>query len=159
PKTMIDRGYGVVYSIAPSRLRAGEIWAGSDTGLIHITRDSGKTWSNVTPKNLGPWSKISQIDASHFDAATAYASLDRHRMEDYKPYIYRTHDYGKSWHLIATGLEEPAYLNCVREDPVKRGLLYGCTELGVVVSFDDGAHWQSLQLNLPTVSVRDLEIH
>ncbi len=150
---------GVVYSIAPSRLKAGEIWAGSDTGLVHVTRDGGKTWTNVTPKGLGPWSKISQIDTSHFDAGTAYISVDRHRMEDYKPYIYRTRDYGKTWDLIAGGLEEPAYMNCVREDTVRRGLLYGCTELGVVVSFDDGANWQSLQLNLPPVSVRDLVVH
>ena len=123
PAIKIQLGYGVVYSIAPSRLRSGEIWAGSDTGLIHLTRDGGKTWANVTPKGLGPWSKVSQIDASHFDAGTAYASIDRHRMEDYKPYIYRTRDYGKNWDVIAGGLEEPAYLNCVREDPVRRGLL------------------------------------
>jgi len=159
PRLKIRQGYGVVYSIAPSAKQAGVIWAGTDTGFIHLTRDAGKTWTNLTPKNLGPWSKISQIDASHFDAATAYASVDRHRMEDYKPYLYRTRDYGKTWDLINGGLEEPAYLNCVREDPVKRGLLYGCTELGVVVSFDDGASWQSLQLNLPPVSVRDLVVH
>ncbi|SRR5579883_220840 len=159
PVVKIQRGYGVVYSIAPSRKEANTIWAGSDTGLIQLTRDGGKTWSNVTPRGLPPWSKVSQIDASHFDAGTAYASIDRHRMEDYKPYIYRTRDYGKTWSLIAGGLEEPAYMNCVREDPVRRGLLYGCTELGVVVSFDDGASWQSLQLNLPPVSVRDLTVH
>ncbi len=151
--------HGVVYSIAPSRLKAGEIWAGTDTGKLHVTRDGGKTWTDITPKGLGPWSKVSQIDASHFDAATAYVSIDRHRTEDYKPYIYRTRDYGKTWDLIAGGLEEPAYVNCVREDPVRRGLLYGCTELGVVVSFDDGKNWQSLQLNLPPVSVRDLVVH
>src|SRR5262249_2004553 len=127
--------------------------------LVHVTRDGGKTWTNVTPKGLGPWSKVSQIEASHFDAGTAYVSIDRHRTEDYKPYIYRTRDYGKTWTLIAGGLEEPAYMNCVREDPVRRGLLYGCTELGVVVSFDDGKNWQSLQLNLPPVSVRDLVVH
>jgi len=158
PALKIPQGYGVVYSIAPSTLRAGVIWAGSDTGLIHVSRD-GETWTNVTPKGLGPWSKVSQIDASHFDAGVAYASVDRHRMEDYKPYIYRTRDYGKTWDLIANGLEEPAYVNCVREDPVRRGLLYACTELGVAVSFDDGDHWQSLQLNLPAVSVRDLVVH
>jgi hypothetical protein len=148
-----------VYAIAPSRIKAGEIWAGTDTGKLHLTRDGGKTWTNVTPPNLGPWSKVSQIDASHYDAGTAYVSIDRHRVEDYKPYIYRTTDYGKTWSLIAGGLEEPAYMNCVREDPIRRGLLYGCTELGVVVSFDNGGTWQSLQLNLPPVSVRDLVVH
>ena len=95
-----ERGFGVVYSIAPSPLKADDIWAGSDTGLIHLTRDGGKTWSNVTPPGLPAWSKVSQIDTSHFDAGTAYASIDRHRMEDYKPYIYRTRDYGKTWSLI-----------------------------------------------------------
>jgi photosystem II stability/assembly factor-like uncharacterized protein len=159
PAAKIQQGFGVVYAIAPSRKEANTIWAGSDTGLIHLTRDGGKTWTDVTPKGLGPWSKVSQIDASHFDAGTAYASIDRHRVEDYRPYVYRTRDYGKTWSLIAGGLEEPAYMNCVREDPVRQGLLYGCSELGVVVSFDDGQSWQSLQLNLPPVSVRDLTVH
>jgi len=155
----IQQGYGVIYAIGPSPLRAGQIWVGSDTGLIHLTRDGGKTWQNVTPKGLPGWSKISQIEASHFDPAVAYASIDRHRMEDYKPYIYRTRDYGKSWTLINDGLREPAYVNSVKEDPKRKGLLYACTELGIDVSFDDGDHWQSLQLNLPAVSVRDAVIH
>jgi photosystem II stability/assembly factor-like uncharacterized protein len=154
-----ELGYGVVYSIAPSPLRPGLIWAGSDTGLIHVTQNGGETWQNVTPKELTSWSKIAQIEASHFDASSAYAAVDRHRLEDYKPYIYRTHDYGKTWTLIANGLAEPAYVNCVREDPARRGLLYASTELGVAVSFDDGDHWQSLQLNLPAVSVRDMAVH
>jgi photosystem II stability/assembly factor-like uncharacterized protein len=158
PQTAIAAGYGVVYSIAPSPVDAGVIWAGTDTGLIHVTRDGGRNWQNVTP-GLPIWSKVSQIEASHFDAAVAYASVDRHRMEDYKPYIYRTRDSGKTWSPIDAGLAEPAYINCVREDPLRRGLLYACTELGIAVSFDDGGHWQSLQLNLPTVSVRDLVVH
>ncbi|MBZ5725852.1 MAG: hypothetical protein LAP87_12750 [Acidobacteriia bacterium] len=159
PENARARGYGVVYSIAPSPLKAGTIWVGSDTGLIHLTRDGGATWSNVTPKGLADWSKITHLEASHFDPAEAYAAVDRHRMEDCKPYVYRTRDYGNTWALVTEGLAEPAYLNAIREDPARRGLLYAATELGVAVSFDDGGHWQPLQLNLPVVSVRDLVIH
>jgi hypothetical protein len=154
-----ELGYGVVYSIGPSPLRAGMIWAGSDTGLIHLTRDGGKTWQNVTPPGLSAWSKITQLEASHFDPAEAWAAVDRHRLEDYKPYVYRTRDYGKTWSLVVDGLSEPAYLNSIREDPRKKGLLFAATELSVAVSFDDGDHWQPLKQNLPAVSVRDLVIH
>jgi photosystem II stability/assembly factor-like uncharacterized protein len=153
------RGYGVVYSIAPSPMTAGLIWAGSDTGLVHLTRDGGKTWTNVTPPGLTSWSKITAIEGSHFNAEAAYAAVDRHRLDDNKPYLYRTRDYGKTWTPITTGIEAPSFLNAIREDPLRKGLLYACTESGVFVSFDDGDHWQSLQLNLPTVSVRDLVIH
>ena len=135
------------------------IWTGSDTGLIHLTRDGGKTWSNVTPAGLAPWSKITQIEASHFEPGTAWAAVDRHRLEDYRPYVYRTHDFGKTWTLAADGLAEPAYLNSIKEDPARKGLLYAATELGMAVSFDDAAHWQTLQLNLPAVSVRDIAVH
>jgi photosystem II stability/assembly factor-like uncharacterized protein len=155
----IAKGYGVIYAVGPSPLRGGLIWVGSDTGLLHLTRDGGKTWSNVTPKGSPGWSRVTQIEASHFDPAVAYASVDRHRMEDYKPYIYRTRDSGKTWDLINSGLEEPAYVNSIKEDPARKGLLFAATELGVEVSFDDGDHWQSLQRNLPTVSVRDLAVH
>jgi hypothetical protein len=151
-------GYGTVYSIAPSPLSATEIWAGTDTGLIHLTRDGGKHWQNVTP-DLTPWSKITHIEASHFKLGEAYAAVDRHRLDDQKPYIYKTLDYGKTWSLIVDGIAEPAFLNCVREDPKRQGLLYAGTEFGVYVSFDDGARWQPLQLNLPVTSVRDLVIH
>jgi photosystem II stability/assembly factor-like uncharacterized protein len=154
-----ERGYGVVYSIAPSPITAGLIWAGTDTGLIHLTRDGGKAWANVTPPALSDWSKITQIEASHFTAGAAYAAVDRHRLDDNKPYLFRTRDYGKNWTPITNGIAEPSFLNSVREDPVRKGLLYACTETGVFVSFDDGDHWQSLQLNLPTVSVRDLVVH
>uniref|UniRef100_Q01WK1 Sortilin N-terminal domain-containing protein n=1 Tax=Solibacter usitatus (strain Ellin6076) TaxID=234267 RepID=Q01WK1_SOLUE len=154
-----EAGYGVIYTIAPSPLRAGMIWVGSDTGLIHLTRDGGKTWQNVTPPGLSAWSKVGMIEASHFDAGEAWAAIDRHRLEDYKPYVYRTRDYGKTWTLVAKGLGAPAFVNSVREDPVRRGLLYAGTELGAAVSFDSGDHWQSLQLNLPAVSVRDLAVH
>ena len=152
------RGYGVVYSIAPSPLTGPLIWAGSDTGLIHLTRDGGKSWSNVTPKGLTDWSKITQIETSHTDPAEAYAAVDRHRLDDYKPYLFRTRDYGNSWTQITTGIEDRAFLNAIREDPKRKGLLYAATEFGVYISFDDGDHWQSLQLNLPMTSVRDLAI-
>ncbi len=149
---------GVIYTVAPSSIEPGEIWVGTDNGLIQLTRDGGKTWENVTPKGLAAWSKISLIDASHFNAGTAYAAVDRHRMNDYQPYIYRTDDYGKTWTEIANGISAPAYLHAVREDPVRRGLLYAGTETGVYVSFDDGGHWLPLQMNLPTASIRDLAI-
>ncbi len=154
-----QRGYGVVFTIAPSALNRDLIWAGSDTGLIHLTRDGGKTWKEVTPPGLSDWSKISLIEASHFDPAEAYAAVDRSRLEDQTPYIYRTRDYGATWQLITNGIAASAFLRAVREDGQKRGLLFAGTELGVYVSFDDGDHWQSLQLNLPISSVRDLAIH
>ena len=153
------RGYGVVYSIAPSPTAAGLIWAGTDSGLIHLTRDGGQTWANVTPPGLSDWSKVTCIEASRFAGGVAYAAIDRHRLDDNKPYLFRTRDYGKTWTPITSGVEEPSFLNAIREDPVRKGLLYAATENGVFVSFDDGDHWQSLQLNLPTVSVRDLVIH
>ena len=149
---------GVIYTIAPSTLRAGEIWVGTDNGLIQLTLDGGKTWKNVTPAGLGAWSKISLIEASHFDPGTAFAAVNRHRLNDNHPYIYITHDYGKTWKESSRGIAESSYVHAVREDPVRRGLLFAGTELGVYVSFDDGASWQSLQLNLPTTSVRDLAI-
>ena len=153
------KDHGVVYTIAPSPKVAAQIWAGTDTGLIHLTRDSGKSWTNVTPPGLSEWSKITLIEASRHDPAVAYAAVDRHRLDDYKPYIYRTADYGKTWTLIVNGLSEPAFINAVRADPIRKGLLYAATELGVAVSIDDGANWNSLDRNLPAVSVRDLVIH
>lgn len=152
------RKRGVIYTIAPSPVAAGEIWAGTDDGLIQLTRDGGKHWQNVTPPGLSAWSKISLIEASPFDAGTAYAAVDRHRLDDIRPYLYRTHDFGKTWQLITQGIPEHAYVHAVREDPERKGLLYAGTEFGVCVSFDDGDHWQSLQLNLPTAPVRDLAI-
>ncbi len=154
-----QRGYGVVYAIAPSGLNGSLIWAGTDTGLIHLTRDGGKTWKDVSPKGLSDWSKISQIEASHFDPAVAYAAVDRHRLDDQKPYIYRTRDYGQSWQLIADGIGGSSFLRAVREDPQTRGLLFAGTELGIYVSFDDGDRWQSLQANLPMAAIHDLVIH
>ncbi|HKU67589.1 MAG TPA: hypothetical protein VJP85_07435 [Candidatus Baltobacteraceae bacterium] len=147
---------GVVYWIAPSPARAHELWAGTDDGLIWITRDEGAHWQNVTPPGLTPWSKVGIIDASHFDAQTAYAAIDRHRLDDNRPYIYKTHDGGKTWASIVSGIPANESVNVVREDPKRRGLLYAGTERHVYVSFDDGAQWQPLQLNLPAASMRDI---
>jgi photosystem II stability/assembly factor-like uncharacterized protein len=152
------RGHGVVYTIAPSPVKAGQIWVGTDSGLVQLTRDGGKTWSDVTPSGLSTWSKISLLDASHTDAATAYAAVDRHRLADIGPYIYRTHDFGKSWTKITSGIPDGAYVRAVREDPVRKGLLFAGTELGIFFSIDDGDHWQPLQLNLPVTPVHDLAI-
>ncbi len=150
---------GVIYAIAPSRFSPKDIWVGTDDGLLWRSKDDGKHWADVTPKALTPWSKVGIIEAGHFSADTAYAAIDRHRVDDYKPYIYRTHDGGKTWDAIASGIPEGSFVNAVREDPIKKGLLYAGTEFGVYISFDDGDHWQPLQLNLPTTSIRDLEIH
>lgn len=162
PPTIDDakqRGYGVVFTIAPSALNRDLIWAGSDTGLIHLTRDGGENWKDVTPPRISPWSKISFIEASHFDPAVAYAAVDRSRLDDRTPYLYRTRDYGASWQLITNGIAAPAFLRGIREDTEKKNLLFAGTEFGAYVSFDAGDHWQSLQLNLPVTSVRDLTIH
>ncbi len=149
----------MVFTIAPSALNRDLIWAGSDTGLIHLTRDGGKTWKDVTPQGLTAWSKISFIEASHFDPAVAYAAVDRSRLDDRTPYLYRTRDYGATWQLITNGIAADSFLRGIREDTESKALLFAGTELGVYVSFDDGDHWQSLQLNLPVTSVRDLTIH
>src|SRR5215472_14526400 len=155
---MTDR-FGVVYSIGPSPLRANTVWVGTDDGLIHVTRDDGKTWTNVTPPDMTSWSKVSQIEAGHFEVETAYASVDRHRVTDNRPYIYRTHDGGKTWQNVVAGIPEGAWVNSVKEDPQIKGLLYAATELRVYVSFNDGAQWQSLQNNMPPTSVRDIVVH
>jgi len=159
----VDQGMGkrrgVIYAIATSPLAAGEIWIGTDDGLIQVTRDDGKTWHNVTPAHMTPWSKVGIIEASRHDRNTVYAAIDRHRLEDLKPHILRTHDGGKTWQEILKGIPEGSFVNAVREDPVREGLLYAGTETGVFVSFNDGDEWQPLQLNLPNSSVRDLVIH
>jgi photosystem II stability/assembly factor-like uncharacterized protein len=150
---------GVIYTIAPSPLRAPMIWIGTDDGYFQLTNNDGKTWTNVTPPQVTAWSKVVMMEASHFDVNEAYAAVERHQLEDYEPYIYRTRDSGKTWAAITTGLPAGVYVQTVKEDPHRRGLLFAGTELGAYVSFDDGDHWQSLQLNLPHVSVRDLVIH
>ena len=154
-----EKHRGVIYSIAPSPKDVNLIWIGTDDGLIQVTHDGGKNWQNITPSELTPWSKVAQMDASHFDAASAYAAVNRLRVDDLRPYIYRTHDGGKSWQKIVTGLPDSEPVNTVREDPARKGLLFAGTERSVYVSFDDGDHWQSLKLNLPPSSIRDLVIH
>ncbi len=149
---------GVVYSIAPSPLRANLIWAGSDDGLVHVSADAGATWRDVTPPGITPWSHVSGIEASHFDAGTAYVAVDRHRLDDDRPYLYVTHDGGRTWRETHDGIADGSFINAIREDPERRGLLYAATETGVYVSFDDGAAWQSLRLNMPVVSVRDVVV-
>ena len=154
-----DAQRGVIYAVSASPLTKGLLWAGTDDGWIWVTRDDGGAWSNVTPSALTPWSKVTQLEASHFDPNSAYASVSRFRLDDLKPYIYRTRDGGKSWQSIVVGLPADAPVNAVREDPMRRGMLYAATERAVWISFDDGDHWQSLQLNLPHTSMRDLIVH
>jgi photosystem II stability/assembly factor-like uncharacterized protein len=152
------RQRGAIYSLAPSFRKVGILWAGTDDGFVWITRDEGGSWTNVTPPGLAPWSKVTQISASPFDDDTAYVSVSRFRVDDLRPIVFRTHDGGRTWETITTGIPEDEPVNAVRADPVREGLLFAGTERAVYVSFDDGAHWQSLQLNLPRTSMRDLWI-
>ncbi len=150
---------GTIYTVAPSFKEADTIWVGTDDGLIQLTRDAGRTWKNVTPPQLTSWSKVSLLEASHFDASIAYAAVNRFRLDDLKPHIYRTRDFGATWQEVVSGLPDDAPINVVREDPVRKGLLYAGSETSVYVSFNEGDSWQSLQLNLPHTSMRDLAIH
>ena len=150
---------GVVYALAPSPRDATMLWAGTDDGTIHRTTDDGRTWHDVTPPTFAAWSHVDGIEASHFDSDAAYVALDRHRLDDDRPYVYATHDGGRTWREAHDGIPQNAYVNVVREDPLERGLLYAGTEQGVFVSFDDGISWQSLRANMPVVSVRDLIVH
>ena len=152
------RRRGVIYTVAPSPLDASRIWCGTDDGLIHLTTDGGKTWTNVTPASVSAWQKISLIEAGHFDANTAYAAVNTMRIDDLRPHIFATHDGGKTWIEITNGIPAGQIVNAVREDPERKGLLFAGAEKGVYVSFDDGANWESLRLNLPASSVRDLII-
>ncbi len=162
PITIDDTGteyYDTIFAVAESPLEKGLIWAGTDDGLLHITRDAGKNWTNITPKDLPEWSKISQIDASPHDAGTAWVAVDRHANDDVRPYIYATNDYGKSWRKLVRGIPDGSFVRAVREDPRRKGLLFAGTETGVFVSKDAGANWESLRLNLPTVPIHDLVVH
>jgi photosystem II stability/assembly factor-like uncharacterized protein len=150
--------YDTIFAVAESPVARDQIWAGTDDGLVQLTRDGGKNWQNVTPKQMPEWGRVSLIDASPFEAGTAYVAVDHHQMDDFKPYIFRTTDYGKSWTKITSGIPETTYARAVREDPKRKGLLYAGTETGVYVTFDDGAHWQPLQLNLPTTPIHDLVV-
>jgi photosystem II stability/assembly factor-like uncharacterized protein len=149
---------GVIYTIAPSYRDENTIWVGTDDGLIHVTRDQGKTWTDVTPPQLPAWAKVSIMDASHFDANTAYAAVNTFRLDDLRPHIYRTRDGGRTWQHITNGIPNGGIINVVREDPQRRGLLFAGSEQAVYVSFDDGEQWQSLRLNMPATSIRDLVI-
>ncbi len=149
---------GVIYTIAPSLVSTRWIWVGTDDGLIHLTRDAGSSWTDVTPPELVPWAKVSMLDASPFDTLTAYAAINTLRLDDLRPHIYRTRDGGKSWTHITNGIPDGGSVNTVRADPVRPGLLYAGTERTVYVSFDDGDHWLSLRNNLPATSIRDLVV-
>ncbi len=150
--------YCTIFAFGESPIKRGLLWAGSDDGLIHVSQDGGITWKNVTPAGLPEWALISIIEPSPHDPATAYVAATRYKWDDFQPYLYKTNDYGASWTQITTGIAENDFTRVIREDPVRRGLLYAGTETGVHVSFDDGAHWQSLRLNLPVVPIHDLVI-
>jgi photosystem II stability/assembly factor-like uncharacterized protein len=159
--TLDDSGteyYDTIFAVAESPITKGLIWVGTDDGLIQITRDGGKNWTNVTPKDMPEWSRISQLEASPHDAASAYIAVDRHQSDELRPYIYKTNDYGSSWTKITNGIPDGTFVRVVREDPKKRGLLYAGTETGIYVSFNDGADWRPLKLNLPTTPVHDLVV-
>ena len=148
--------YATIFAFAESPLKAGVLWAGSDDGYVHVSRDAGKTWDKVTPPDLPEFALISIIDPSPHDPAVAYVAATRYKLQDRKPYIYKTTDYGKTWTKITNGIRDDDFTRVIREDPGRKGLLYAGTETGVYVSFDDGGHWQSLRLNLPVVPVHDL---
>ena len=170
PKTLMPSGgpisldntgaetYATIFAIAESQLQQGLIWTGSDDGFVYVTKNDGKEWKNVTPKNLPSWALISIVEPSHYDPASCYISATRYKSDDDKPYIYKTNDYGNSWTLITNGLPSNTYSRCVREDPGHKGLLYAGTETGIYTSFNDGASWQSLQMNLPNTPVHDIQV-
>ena len=150
--------YDTIFTVAESPVKKGVIWAGSDDGLVHVTQDAGAHWSNVMPKGLPEWIQINSIEASPFDPATAYFAATMYKFDDYRPYLYKTSDYGKTWTAINNGIPADAFTRVVREDPNQKGLLFAGTETGLYVSFDDGANWKSLQLNLPISPVTDIAI-
>jgi photosystem II stability/assembly factor-like uncharacterized protein len=170
PKTMGDSGgpithdmnspevYATVFALGPGKTDVSVLWAGSDDGLVHVTRDAGKTWANVTPKEMPDLGRVSIIDASAFDAGSAYVAVKKPLLNDVAPYIFRTHDFGKTWTKIVTGIPASDYVHAVREDPTRRGLLYAGTQHGFYISYDDGDRWESLSLNLPDTQVSDIAV-
>jgi photosystem II stability/assembly factor-like uncharacterized protein len=150
--------YGTIFTFAESPVKKGVLWSGSDDGLIHVSQDDGKTWTNVTPKDIPAWSMMSILDPSPHDAGTAYVAANRYKLDDFKPYIFKTIDYGKSWKKIVSGIPENEFTHVVREDPNRKGLLYAGTERGIYFSFNDGEQWQPLQLNLPVTPIHDIAI-
>ena len=150
--------YGVIFSIAPSKKNVNTIWVGSDDGLVHVTRDNGKTWSNVTPKDMPEFGRVSQIDASAFNDGAAYVSVRRPLLNDQSPYLWKTADYGRTWTKIVNGIRADDYMHAIREDPTRKGLLYAAGQHGIYISYDDGAHWESLRLNMPDVPVSDIAV-
>jgi photosystem II stability/assembly factor-like uncharacterized protein len=151
--------YSTIFALSESSVQQGVIWAGSDDGLVHVTRDGGKTWDNVTPRGMPEWIQINAIDASPFEAGTAYVAATAYKSDDYRPYLYKTNDYGKTWKKIVNGIPNDAFTRVVREDPNRRGFLYAGTETGMYYSANDGESWQSLQLNLPVVPITDIAVH
>ncbi|HVT39133.1 MAG TPA: glycosyl hydrolase [Gemmatimonadaceae bacterium] len=151
--------YGTIYAFTESPVAKGVLWAGSDDGVVHVSRDAGAHWEDVTPRAFGKFTRTAVIEASHHDAGTVYVAANRYQQDDFRPYLWRTTDFGKNWTLITRGIPGGAYTRTIREDPVRRGLLYAGTETGIYVSFDDGARWEPLQLNLPRASVRDIAVH
>ncbi|HET9994498.1 MAG TPA: hypothetical protein VFQ18_03745 [Candidatus Acidoferrum sp.] len=151
--------FDVIFSLAESPKQESLLWAGTDDGLIQLTRDTGKSWANVTPKEMPEWAAVSLIEPSPFDAGTAYVAVDAHKLDNFKPYIFKTADFGKTWTKLVAGLPDNSYVHAVREDPKRKGLLYAGTETGIWVSFNDGSNWQPLQLNLPVTPIHDLIIH
>jgi photosystem II stability/assembly factor-like uncharacterized protein len=151
--------YDTVFALAESPVAKGTLWAGTDDGLVHVTTNGGQSWQNVTPRELPEWSMVSVVEPSHFEASTAYIAVDRHKLDDFRPFVYRTADSGKTWRLINAGIPVGSYVRSVREDPKRKGLLFAGTETGVYFSVNDGASWQPLKLNLPTVPIHDLNVH
>ncbi|OYV65802.1 MAG: hypothetical protein B7Z72_12030, partial [Gemmatimonadetes bacterium 21-71-4] len=154
-----NAGRGVIYTVAPSPILVPMVWVGTDDGAIQLSTDDGATWRNVTPPDLTAWSRVTMLEASHFDFNAAYAGVDRHQLDDFDPYVYRTRDLGRTWEKITAGLPAGAYVHTVKEDPARRGLLFAGTERGAFVSLDDGDNWQPLQLDLPVTSVRDFVVY
>ena len=154
----LEEAYCTIFAVSESPLQKGTIWVGSDDGLVHLTRNGGTNWLNITPPAMPEWSRINFIEASPHDPAAAYLAVNRYQFDDFAPYIYKTADYGKTWKLITAGIPKKSFVRSVREDPKRRGLLFAGTETGVYVSFDDGESWQSLQLNLPVVPITDLRV-